>query len=141
MLFQIYLSRTIGAAGLGLLQLILSVAAMALTIGISGIRITAMYLCAEEIGLRRLQGLRRVLSGCMRYGLVMSMAAGLALIFGANALSEHWIGDMRAAVSLRILGTFLPINCLCSIMTGYFTASGRLQQLVWVRTFCTLLRK
>jgi len=132
MLFQIYLSRSIGAAGLGLLQLILSVAAMALTVGISGIRITAMYLCAEEIGLRRLQGLRRVLSGCMRYGLVMSIAAGLALIFGANALSEHWIGDLRAAMSLRILGTFLPINCLCSIMTGYFTASGRLQQLVWV---------
>ena len=132
MLFQIYLSRTIGAAGLGLLQLILSVAAMALTIGVSGIRITAMYLCAEEIGLRRQHGLRRVLSACVRYGLVMSMAAGLTLIFGANALSRHWIGDIRAAISLRILGTFLPINCLCSIMTGYFTASGRLQQLVGV---------
>lgn len=132
MLFQIYLSRTIGAAGLGLLQLILSVGAMALTIGISGVRITAMYLCAEEIGLKRQQGLRRVLSACVCYGLAMSMAAGLILILGAKPLSQHWIGDMRAAISLRILGSFLPVNCLCSIMTGYFTASGRLRQLAGI---------
>ncbi len=132
MLFQIYLSRSIGAAGLGLLQLILSVGYMALTVGISGIRITAMYLCAEELGLKRHQGLRRVLSACMRYGLVLSMAAGLALMLGAGFLAENWIGDLRAAASLRILGAFLPVNCLCSIMTGYYTASGRLRELVGI---------
>ncbi len=132
MLFQIYLSRTIGAAGLGLLQLTLSVGGMALTVGISGIRITAMYLCAEEIGQKRLQGVRRVLSCCMRYGLVMSVLAGLSLILGANPLAQRWIGDGRAAASLRIMGFFLPVSCLCSVMTGYFTAAGKIRQLVWV---------
>ncbi len=132
MLFQIYLSRTIGAAGLGLLQLTLSVGGMALTVGISGIRITTMYLCAEEIGLRRQQGLRRVLAACTGYGLVMSMAAGLALLLGADVLSQRWIGDGRAAASLRILGVFLPAECLCCIFGGYFTASGRIRELVGV---------
>ncbi len=129
MLFQIYLSRTIGAAGLGLLQLILSVGALALTVGISGIRITAMYLCAEEIGLRRQQGVQRALSACIFYGLAMSIAAGAALMLLSKPLAEGWIGDGRAAMSLRVLGIFLPVQCLCSIMTGYYTAAGKVGQL------------
>lgn len=132
MLFQIYLSRTIGAAGLGLMQLIMSVGGMALTVGISGIRITAMYLCAEELGRKRMEGVRRVLAACMRYGLVMSVFAGSILLLGADFLSNRWISDARAADSLRIMGLFLPVNCLCSVMTGYFTASGRVRELVWV---------
>ncbi len=129
MLFQIYLSRTIGAAGLGLLQLIFSVGSLALTVGISGIRITAMYLCAEEIGLRRQQGVQRALSACIFYGLAMSIATGFALIFLSKLLAVRWIGDGRAAMSLRVIGIFLPVQCLCSIMTGYYTAAGKVAQL------------
>lgn len=129
MVFQIYLSRAIGAAGLGLLQLILSVGGMALTVGVSGIRITAMYLCAEEIGRKRLGGVRSVLRSCMRYGLVMSVFAGLSLFLFSEPLANGWIGDSRAADSLRILGIFLPVNCLCSVLTGYFTAAGRVGEL------------
>lgn len=129
MLFQIYLSRVIGASGLGLLQLIFSVGSLALTVGISGIRITAMYLCAEEIGLRRQHGVRKALSACIAYGLAMSIAAGLSLILLSKPLAVRWIGDGRAALSLRVMGIFLPVQCLCSIMTGYYTAAGKVGQL------------
>ncbi len=132
MLFRIWLSRTVGAAGLGLLQLILSVGALALTVGVSGARITAMYLCAEELGLRRDQGVRRVLGACVLYGLAASMAAGLVLILEADFLAVRWIGNARAAASLRALGVFLPADCLCAILTGWYTASGRIWQLVAV---------
>ena len=46
--FQVFISARIGAAGVGLLQLVLSVAGMALTAGIAGIRTATMYL--TEIG-------------------------------------------------------------------------------------------
>ena len=51
--FQVYLSGTIGAAGIGLLQLVLSVGGLALTAGMAGIRTATMYLTAEELGKRR----------------------------------------------------------------------------------------
>ena len=51
--FQVFLSGTIGAAGVGLLQLISTVSFFAMTIGTSGIRVGAMYLSAEEYGMRR----------------------------------------------------------------------------------------
>ena len=42
--FQVYISGRIGAAGVGLLQLVMSVGAMAMTVGMAGIRTGAMYL-------------------------------------------------------------------------------------------------
>ena len=50
MLFQRVLVAKIGAAGLGLLQLVLTVGGFAMTLGLAGLRVTAMYLCAEEYG-------------------------------------------------------------------------------------------
>ena len=45
--FQVYLSRRIGAEGIGLLQLTLSVGSLAMISGIGGIRTATMYLTAE----------------------------------------------------------------------------------------------
>ena len=44
--FQVYISGRIGATGVGLLQLVLSVAMLAETAGIAGVRTAAMYLSA-----------------------------------------------------------------------------------------------
>lgn len=46
--FQVYLSRRIGADGIGLLQLIFSLAGLSFTLGSAGVRICAMYLSAAE---------------------------------------------------------------------------------------------
>ena len=51
--FQVYLSGRIGAAGIGLLQLILSVTTLFMTAAIAGIRTTTMYLSAEALGKNR----------------------------------------------------------------------------------------
>ena len=51
--FQVYLSGKIGAEGVGLLQLVLSVGGLSMTAAMAGIRTTAMYLTAEELGKNR----------------------------------------------------------------------------------------
>ena len=75
MSFQVYLSGRIGAAGIGLLQLILSVKAMSFTVGSAGIRTCAMYLSAEEFGRNRPQGVHAVLAGCFQYSLTCSIVS------------------------------------------------------------------
>jgi len=130
MLFQIYLSSCIGAAGLGLMQLISSVWILAMTFGSSGIRVAAMYLVAEEYGRKRPGGVRSAVRWCMTCGFILSSVAGLLLFRLAPWLSEVWISDFRAASSLRLLALFLPISCLTSVMTGYFTACGKIRQMV-----------
>ena len=81
--FQVYLSGQIGAAGIGLLQLVLSVSMLAMTAGMGGIRTSAMYLTAEEVGSGRWQGVRRVLSACFLYSFFFSTAVALLVWFCA----------------------------------------------------------
>lgn len=143
MLFGIYLSGRLGAAGLGLMQLITSVGILAMTIGSSGIRVAAMYLTAEEFGRHRPGGVRSAVIHCMVFGLMISALAGFLLMVLSQTLALHWLMDVRAASSLRLLGLFLPMTCLNSIMTGYFTACGKIRQMVVIelseRLLCVLI--
>ena len=130
--FQIYLSNRIGAAGIGLLQLILSVEALAFTAGSAGVRTCAVYLSAEELGRRRPQGVGRVRRGCAQYSLIWSSLAALCLWRAAPWLAEAWLGDPAAAASLRAFALFLPVKCLCGVMTGCLNAMGRVGTLIAV---------
>ena len=130
--FQVFISARIGAAGVGLLQLVLSVAGMAMTAGIAGIRTTAMYLTAEELGRNRPQNVTWVLSGCFLYSLLFSGLVAVLTFLLAPTIAERWIGDVRTVAALRLFAVSLPVSCLTGVMTGYFTAANRIGTLAVV---------
>lgn len=132
MMFQVYLTGQIGAVGIGLMQLIMTVYGFSLTVGTSGLRVAAMYLSAEEYGLRRPEGIRRAMLWCLGTGTILSTAVGAAMVIGAEGLALYWVKDLRAAASLRLLGLSLPLSCVSAILTGYFTAVGQVGRLVIV---------
>ena len=130
--FQVYLSGRIGAAGIGLLQLVLSVGMLAMTAGMGGIRTATMYLTAEEVGRKTPKNLRWVLGGCFTYSLLFSGTVSILLYFFAPVIAGQWIGDIRTIDALRLFALFLPVTCACGVMTGYFTARGRIGTLAAV---------
>lgn len=130
--FQVYISGRMGAAGVGLLQLVMSVGTLAMTAGMAGIRTTTMYLTAEEIGKRRPQNVTWVLRGAFLYSIVCSGVVSLGLYFGAPQIAAVWVGDPRTVSAIRLYATFLPMVCLCGCMTGYFTAANRIGTLAAV---------
>ena len=130
--FQVYLSGRIGAAGIGLLQLVMSVGALAMVAGIGGVRTATMYLAAEEIGKGREQNVIWVLSGCFLYSIAFSFTVAFLLYRFAPWIAVNWIGDIRTQEALRLFASFLPVTCLCSVMTGYFTAANRIGTLAAV---------
>ena len=127
MLFQIYLTAQVGAAGVGLLQLIMTVNLFALTLGTSGLKVAALYLSAEEYGLGRYGGVRRAMFWCLSVGLLLSGLVGAGMAAGAEYLAATWVKDLRAVASLRLLGLTLPLNCLSMILAGGFTACGQVR--------------
>ena len=66
---QSRMAESLGAEGLGLLQLAMSVQALAVTLAMSGIRYSATRLIAQELGLGRCQRVRRVTRACALYAL------------------------------------------------------------------------
>lgn len=128
--FHVFLTDRIGAAGLGLLQLISTVSIFASLVGTSGVRVASMYLAAEEFAHGRRGGVRIAVNTCLRWGLLLSCLAGSAVFFSAETIAVTALKDIRATLSLQVMGLFLPFSCLCGIMTGYFTACSRIRQLV-----------
>ena len=130
--FQVYISGRIGASGVGLLQLVLSVGMLAMTAGMAGVRTATMYLTAEELGHKRPQNVGWVLSACFIYSIICSGVISLGLYMFAPFLSVNWIGDASTANAIRLFAAFLPVTCLCGCMTGYFTAANRIGTLAAV---------
>lgn len=130
--FQVFISGRLGAAGVGLLQLVMSVGSLAMTAGMAGVRTATMYLTAEELGKRRPGNIKWVLRGCMFYSVICSGTIALALYLGAPLIAEHWIGNTQTIGAIRLFAVFLPMVCLCGCMTGYFTAANRIGTLAAV---------
>lgn len=130
MSFQVYLSGRIGAAGVGLLQLVLSIKMLSFTLGSAGARTCTLYLSAEALGRRR--SVRPALRGCVGYCLLFALptAAGMWLL--TPRIAGEWIGDAAGEAALRAFALSLPVTCLNGVMTGLYTAAGRLRTLVAV---------
>jgi len=130
--FQVYLSARIGAEGIGLLQLVLSVGAMTMVAGMAGIRTATMYLTAEELGRGHPGRIPWVLSGCITYSLLISGAIALGVCLAAPFLARSWIGNAETLPSIRLFAAFLPVNCMTGVMVGYFTGAQRIGTLAAV---------
>ena len=144
--FQVYLSGRIGAEGIGLLQLVMSVGSMALVAGMAGVRTATMYLVAEESGRKTPGNVIWVLSGSVLYSILCSAAVGAGIYYFAPFLAEKWIGNIHTVDSIRLFAMFLPINCLTGVMVGYFTGANRIGTLAAVEVaeqlcsmICTML--
>lgn len=110
--------------------------------GTAGIRTATMYLTAEQIGKRTPENITRVLSCAIVYSLCVSCAVSLGLFCFAPQLAGNWIGNIKTVDSLRMVAVFLPVNCLCGVMIGYFTGANRITTLASVEVaeqLCTIL--
>ena len=132
MVWQVWLVGRIGEAGVGLFQLVMSVAALAAAVAVSGSRYTATRLVSEELGLHRPDGAARALGVCLLYGLFFGLAAGTILLLLAEPIGFLWLGDARTVGPLLLLALEMPLTGLDAVMHGYFTAVGRVWKSVLV---------
>lgn len=129
--YQVWLAGRIGASGIGLFQLVMSVQFLCATFAISGIRFAATRLVSEEMGYKRSGGVRRVVRLCLAYSLCFGLAALVILWLCAEPIGFLWIGDARTVLSLRLVALSMPFISLSSVFSGYFTSSGR----IWKTAF------
>ncbi len=125
MLFNAYIVRRVGAEGMGLMSLTMSVYAFAVTFATSGISLAVTRLVAAALGNRQGESAKRVLKRAILYAVSFGGTAAICLYFGANFIAARFLGDMRAAPSLRLLSVSLIPIALSSVYSGYFVAVRR----------------
>lgn len=121
--YSAFLSARIGAQGVGLYQLMMSVYFMAVTVATSGMHIAATRLGAEAQA--HGESLRRVLSTCLRVSGVMGLFA-CALLFTLADKAALVLGNAQAVYPLRILSLGLPFVAMSVPLGGYFTARRKM---------------
>ena len=125
MFFSSFITRKIGAEGIGLYTVIGAVYGFAVTFATSGISLTVTRLVAKDDSEGKGEGVSSVLSGAIVYAFIFGSAASLVLFFGARGFAGGVLGDIRAEVSLRILAPSLLPLALLSVFSGYFIAVRR----------------
>lgn len=137
MSFQVWLAGRIGKSGIGLYQLVLSVSMLCTCFAVSGIRFATTRLISEELGAERKGTVKSAMRRCFTYSAFFGLCAFVILFLIAEPVGFLWIGDARCVKSLRIMSYAMPFIAFSSVISGYFTACGR----VWKPTLVHLIEQ
>ena len=137
--FNVYLTNQLGAAGIGLFQLVMTVFSMAITFASSGIRLAATRLVVDAIS-KDQADVKKVLRRCLLSILLVAFAVALILYASADLISQHWLYDSRTTRPLRLLSLSLPFIAMSSALSGYFTAIRRAGAYAGVQVLEQLVR-
>ncbi|MGN0115059.1 MAG: oligosaccharide flippase family protein [Acutalibacteraceae bacterium] len=125
MLLRIYLSQTIGAEGMGLYQLIISIYMLASTFASSGLSTAVTRLVTDELVCGDRRSVRRVLRRAIELTVIIGAIITAAIYFFADFIATYWIKDIRAVPALKILSFSLCFMGISSCIKGYFMARRR----------------
>jgi stage V sporulation protein B len=119
--YNVYLTNRIGAAGIGLFQLTLTVYAMAATFACAGVRLGATRMNIDLLARDPGACLRRSMRLCLAYAFTLSLVVSIVLFTCAPLIAAHWLHDPRTALPLKWLAAGLPMVSVTAAMQGYFT--------------------
>ena len=140
MFFGAFISRAVGAEGVGLYTLIMTVYSFAITLATSGISLTVTRLVASAIGEGRGEDIRKILRGAFLYSLAFGAISTIALFSGAELLGGVLLKDERTISSLRILAFSLLPAALSAALSGYFVGVKRVGFNATVSVLCQIVK-
>lgn len=140
MLFGAFITRTVGAEGVGLYTVVMTVYSFAVTFATSGISLTVTRLVAGAIGEGREDGVGGILRGAFIYSLGFGAVGTLVLFFGADFIGSYILSDIRTAVPLKVLAASLLPSALSSLLAGYFVGVKRVGANAAAQVFSQMVR-
>ncbi len=119
--FNVYLSGQIGAAGIGLWNLILSVYFMLKTAGAAGMNLLSTRLVIDEP-----ESINSNLKKLYVTALITGTLGMLVLLLGAPMISERFLGGREGVGALAVLSASLPFLAASTCTGGYSTAQRKM---------------
>lgn len=120
--FRVYMSNTIGAEGIGLYQLILTVYMFFSSVTTSGISLFVTRLVTDFIARGKNGIAKRCVTLCLFISVAVSSLFGCMMFVFSNELGAGFLGDSRTVLSLKVLAPSLPFMAVSACLRGYFLA-------------------
>ncbi len=123
--YRIFLSRTIGAEGLGLYQLVFPLLGICFSLSSAGIQTAISRFTAEAIGScadtrEGEKTARRYLGAGLFLSCTISAFCGFVLYQNAEWISFRLLGDIRCAKLITVMTFSLLPSCIHSCINGYY---------------------
>lgn len=123
--YRIFLSRIIGAEGLGLYHLIFPIFGLSLAVTSSGIQTAVSHYVSGRNALGDKKGAWNSFLAGTALSLGLSLVVSFLLYQNAGFLAVHFLREPRCEELLRYLSLAIPFASLHSTATGYFMGQKR----------------
>ena len=121
---RLFLSGRIGAEGMGLYQLIMSVYTMFSTFATAGFTVSVSRLVAEK-ELRAYADAKQLLKSSFFASAAVSAVATALMLLLSDFVAVKFLSDARTAAPLRILALSMPFMAIAACLKGWFIARQR----------------
>lgn len=119
-IYKIFLSRMIGAEGIGLFYTVFPTLMFVLTITTAGLPVAISKLVAEALVEEDTRRVRRIVVVSMNIVLTLAVVCTVGMIVLAPWLTQHVLTDPRAYYTLLAMSPVILIIAISSILRGYF---------------------
>lgn len=118
--YRIFLSRAIGADGVGLYQLVFPLYVLACSITVSGIQSAISRMVAARSAMSGQRSTCRVLWTGLGLSVLLSIPVSAFFFFCCRPLSIHFLKNAQTASLLRIMAFAIPFGSIHACIDGYY---------------------
>lgn len=122
MAFRVYLADVIGAEGMGLYQLTMSIYLFFASVSTAGITLCATRLFGDLYAQGKPGQARFSVERCITVALVSGAALSIIMYLSSDLCAGVLLREERAAPALRLLSPSLPFMAASACIRGYFTS-------------------
>ena len=118
--YRIFLSRTIGAEGMGLYQLIFPIYGIVFSLSVAPIQTSISRFVAAEKSSRREGGVITTLIAGILLSLGLTTLLAFFVYFNAEWISNEFLKEPRCTDLVKVLAISLPLGSIHSCINGYY---------------------
>lgn len=135
MLFNVYISNTIGEEAVGVFSLVMSVYMFGITLASAGINIAATRVVSEELASNNEVGAKKVAQRSIVLSLISGICASLIFFVFTDFITIHCLHNKISKNVIFLICIALPFIAMSSAINGYFTAVRRVYKNAFAKFF------
>lgn len=126
LIYRIPLNRILGDVGLGYYGTAFDFYNILILLSSQSMPLAVSKIISEKLQKRQFRNAHKVFKGALIYGIVIGVAFGLFLFFGADWIATVAYKTPPVAMPLKVLAPTITIVCILGVVRGYFQGMGNM---------------
>ncbi|MFB5190107.1 stage V sporulation protein B [Alicyclobacillus fastidiosus] len=129
--YRVFLTRIIGAEGMGLFQIVFPILGLVLTLVTAGLPLAISKLVAEAVAQNDKARVKRIMGVSVGVVSVMTVILTILMYTCRGFIEHHWLSDSRAFPTYLAMIPLVSIIAISSLYRGYFQGLQDMSPTAW----------